>query len=63
MTTKWCPICKDTCKELDCRFFQDDNPSGYCIIHKVLIDFHNNLDLRDLSALIEKTNHMMDSPL
>jgi len=62
MTTKWCPICKEACKKLNCTFFQDHTPSGYCIIYKVLIDFHNNIDLRDLSALIEKTNHFLDGP-
>ena len=58
MTSKWCPICKEACKELDCRFFLDN----ICIIYKMFIDFHNNIDLRDLSALIENTNQMMDSP-
>ncbi len=57
MTTKWCPICKDDCKEHDCTFFDADT----CLVYALLIDLHN-IRFQDLSSLIEKTIQFLDSP-
>lgn len=62
MNGKWCPICKESCKLKECKFFQDDTDSGNCVIYSLLKSIIDNIDFRGLSDLIEGSNNFLNSP-